>query len=120
MDIGVTRSGDGLILTLRGEFDLKTAPEFVRTVDEMQSEEISRVVVDLGGVAFIDSSGLGALLGRYRELSSRGVSFSLAAPSHTVREVLGIAGVSRVMDVYPEVQSALRETEEASRLDDEG
>ncbi len=119
MEIDIRRGGDSMIITLRGEFDLKTAPEFCRRVDELELETTPRVVVDLKEVTFIDSSGLGALLGRYRDLSSSGIDFALAAPSHTVREILGIAGVCRVLDVYPSVQSALRSEEEASRADDE-
>ncbi|MFO8059608.1 MAG: STAS domain-containing protein [Bacillota bacterium] len=107
MQIRTCRHGRCMVVRLIGEFDLSTAPEFRRVVDDECMENLDRLIVDLGEVTFIDSSGLGALLGRYRRLQSMGKRFALAAPSHRAREILGLAGIGRTIDIFPSASCAL-------------
>ena len=94
-----------VVLTLQGEFDLSATDKFNRAVAEAcQQSHLQQVVVDLQGVSFMDSSGLGALLGRYQELSEEGIELILAAPSHRAGEILGLAGIDRYISIYPSVE----------------
>ncbi len=108
MQISTCWCGRSMVVTLRGEFDLLTAPRFRRAVDEACMGNLDQLIVDLGEVTFIDSSGLGALLGRYRRLQSMGKGFALAAPSHRVQEILGLVGIGRTIDIFPTVSCALK------------
>lgn len=104
-----------LLIRLEGELDLASAPDFRRLVDEsMGLDRPQMVVVDLRGVSFVDSSGLGAILGRYRRLKSEGIEMILVASSHKIREVLELSGIDRAISVVdsPEDISALSRRKE--------
>lgn len=107
MQIDIQYRGRTAVAALFGEFDLACAQEVRLQLDEAIDAGISRLVVDLRGVPFIDSSGLGVLLGRYRRISERGGELCLAAPRPAVRTVLELSGVPqvvRVLDSQSEVQ----------------
>jgi anti-anti-sigma factor len=87
---------------VQGELDLSTSPE----LDQALRNEIGagrRVVVDLSEIAFIDSTGLNALISALRSSGSNGGSL-LVSPSlpAQVRRVLEITGVSKVLPVAAE------------------
>jgi len=103
----IVRKEDTVIIKLEGEFDLESAQGFSSAVSDLQWEDFDKILVDLGAVTFMDSSGLGALLSRYRDVTAAGKDFVITAPSHTIREILGISGLNRVVDIYPDVETAL-------------
>lgn len=99
--------GRWLALELAGEFDLWAAPAFREAVESAHRDDMAGLVVDVSEVSFMDSSGLGALLGCYRRMQAEGRGFALAAPSHRLREVLGLSGLDRTIEVFPSVDDAL-------------
>lgn len=104
-----TELRDGhLIVRLAGEFDLRAADDFRRIAESaLERHGCARMVLNLRKVSFIDSSGLGAILGRYRYIHQRrGVMFLVAPPPH-VRAVLDLAGVAKLMPVYATEEKAL-------------
>jgi anti-sigma B factor antagonist len=56
------REGDSIVLTLRGELDLTSVPVFDRELEQLALRKAGRLVIDLSGLAFMDSTGLRALL----------------------------------------------------------
>ena len=72
MEIYHQRRGTALLVTMKGELDLLTAPIFRAQVDqELETyERLANLILDLSEVDFIDSSGLGAILGRYKRLGA--------------------------------------------------
>lgn len=75
----------------------------------LQSEAgVKHVVVDLGGVGFLDSSGLGALIGCFKRIAERGGGMSLARPHPNVRTVLEITCVNRIMEIFGTLDEALQ------------
>lgn len=107
VQIDIQYRGRTAIAALQGEFDLACANEVRRQLDEVIDAGVSRLVVDLQGVRFIDSSGLGVLLGRYRRLSEAGGELLLLGPRPSVRTVLDLSGVPqvvRVLESQSEVQ----------------
>lgn len=100
MEIRESFDGRQVILYLEGEMDLHTAPLFRERLEAVVARYgVSRVLVDLSGVAFIDSSGLGALLGRHRALRERGGGLRLAVPEGRLRSILELAGLTRALEV---------------------
>lgn len=92
--------GNILIVRLKGELDLHT----VTTVRDKVENELTRsglriLLVNLAGVTFMDSSGLGFILGRYRRLCEQGGSMLLCAPVAQVRRVLELSGVNHIMRI---------------------
>lgn len=81
-----------------GEIDVRTAPGLRHALDRAVLDGAGDVVLDLADVAFLDSSGLGVILGRYRRMPA-GRSLVLRSPRAHVRSLLEIAGVTRLLTV---------------------
>jgi anti-sigma B factor antagonist len=67
----------------------------------------SDIVVDLGEVQFIDSSGLGALLSGHKTAAQRSKSFALSGLQPRVRSMFELTRLQRVFEIYPGLQEAL-------------
>jgi len=104
---------DWVVLRVSGEMDLVTSPVLRQRVHDAVADGRHSVVLDLSGVLFCDSSGVGVLIATRRLLRSCQGRLRLILPaqgavdgSH-VNRVLGALGVRRLFDVYPDVEAAL-------------
>jgi anti-sigma B factor antagonist len=88
-----------LTVRLSGELDLAACPIVTERVTGalVENADIERVAVDLGGVKFCDSSGVGALLDIRRAADRSGATVALSAPSAGVARVLDIAGIDDLL-----------------------
>jgi anti-sigma B factor antagonist len=89
-----------------GEIDSHTVHEFHETVTRAMSLA-SRVVLDLAGVTFVDSSGLGALIVTRNSAREGGGSLSLVSPPPVVRRLLGSTRLHDVFDIYDTLGEAI-------------
>ncbi len=80
--------GDAVVLTLRGEFDLTSAPTFARELKAAESGNPRQLVIDLSGLEFMDSTGLRALLVARERAQSDGYDLSLRRGPRQVQRVL--------------------------------
>jgi len=98
-------SGDFHVLALTGDIDVETARILRAHIVDRFSEPASRVVVDLSGVDFMDSSGLGALVSGWQLTRDDG-AFRIAGANPVVQRVLSITGMEDVFALYPTVEAA--------------
>lgn len=98
MEIELWREGRAAVVRPQGEVDVRTAPVLRRAMDDAVATAAGDLVVDLSAVTFIDSSGLGVLLGRFRRLPA-GRTMVLRAPQPHVRALLELAGVPTLMRI---------------------
>lgn len=93
--------GNVLVCHLSGEIDLATAP---RLRDELEAvltdPAVAGLVLEVSRVSFIDSSGLGVILGRYRQLHSQDRLMAIAGAQPGVRRILQMAGLERLVPFY--------------------
>lgn len=102
-------AGSVLILRLHGELDISSAEGFRREVEQALVETNRRaVVLSCRHLSFLDSSGLGAILGRYRQLQGRGGRMAVAGVSGRVKTVLDMSGVSKLIPVYDSEKKAVQ------------
>jgi len=88
---------DVLLVRVKGEMDLATADELRRAIDKKMEGENRHLLLNLSHVSFIDSSGVGVILGRYRSIARRGGRMAIVQPQPQVKRVLEIAGLSRLV-----------------------
>ncbi len=89
-------------LALSGELDIATAPRFRERLLELFADGVRQVVIDLGELDYVDSVGLGILVGglkRYREAAG---DLQLRRPQGQVSQVLDITGVAQLFGVEGE------------------
>jgi anti-sigma B factor antagonist len=96
------------VLALDGEIDLVSAPDVRALLADIVNDHSTRaVVIDLAGVTFMDSSGVGALLSAYRPLKLQRRPLVVAQPQAIVARVLGITNIERLIPVMDSVSSAV-------------
>jgi anti-sigma B factor antagonist len=107
LDLAITTSQRGacIVVALAGDIDMQTAPQLQERLVEFANDDLT-VVVDLNGVEFLDSSGLGALVGATNALQQAGGSLRLACPRPHVRKVLRISRIGDVIPIYDGVEDA--------------
>lgn len=107
LDIDTRDEGTWRIVAVRGEVDLYTSPQLRSAIDRLVEDGAVRVLVDLSGVSFMDSSGLGVLVGSLKRSRERGGDLALACGEGPVLRVLTITGLDRVFPIHASVTDAL-------------
>ena len=105
LPVQIVEFGGCLIVRPAGEVDSATVPAFRRAVADVPPG--ASVIVDLSRVPFMDSAGLGALVGAVRRSRESGGDFALVAPQRSVRRVLSRTGVDRLAAVLATVEDAV-------------
>lgn len=101
-------AGASLVTRLTGELDLVAAAEFRKLADDLlDRRKIRHLVVNLERVTFLDSSFLGALLGRYKRLHMQGGRMVLVATPPAVRPALEASGMFKILAEYRSESDAL-------------
>jgi anti-sigma B factor antagonist len=98
---------DTHVVTVTGEIDLFTAPEFKQRVSEPIDAGVANVVVDLTKTTFIDSSSLGVLIGAHRRLKLRGGSLTIVCNSDAITKTFRITGLDGVFTLVGSLDDAL-------------
>ncbi|MFB9956499.1 STAS domain-containing protein [Cellulomonas denverensis] len=101
--------GTHVVLTPKGKFNLVAAPPFKSRIDDLITAGKARLVVDLHEVDFIDSSGLGALIGGLKAARQQGGDLRVAAPSAQVLAVLKLTNLDRILSPYTTIDEALHD-----------
>ena len=87
-------------VVIGGELDHCSAPQVRRQLDDLlMDERVVHVVLDLENLTFMDSSGIGVLLGRLRTLNARGGSLSVKGMSPSVEKLFRLSGLDRVIGI---------------------
>ncbi|HUR48323.1 MAG TPA: STAS domain-containing protein [Acidimicrobiales bacterium] len=93
-DVQVEAGGDETTVSVSGELDAYTAPQLRKILDEIIDGSVASVVVDLRSTSFIDSTGLGVLVGAARKARSHDGELIVDSPAHSVHRVLQITGLT--------------------------
>jgi anti-sigma B factor antagonist len=95
------------VVSPRGRLDMVAASELRSIVAEVVGAGSTRLVVDLVETAFLDSSGLGALIAGLKTTRQAGGDLRIARPTEQVQMVLELTQMNTVLRPYPSVEAAL-------------
>ena len=110
MEIIFTVTESTLVAELLGELDHHAAEGTREKIDKaMDNYKVSGLIMDFKKVSFMDSSGIGMILGRYRKLGEKGFKIAISGCSPSVRNILNMAGVFSIIDYYQDREEAVRE-----------
>lgn len=100
MQMKAYSSDETLIVRLDGEIDHHSAGEIREGLDRMIAETRPKaLVLELSDIDFMDSSGLGLVLGRYRRLHEIGSQMFIKNPSARTEKILAMAGVDKLIKI---------------------
>jgi anti-sigma B factor antagonist len=97
------------VISLAGEVDLYTAPEFKQQLLEVIGQGGTEVVVDFTSTTFIDSTTLGVLVGGVKRLRSNDGQLSLVCSDRNITKIFEITGLDRVFTIYGTRDEALKQ-----------
>jgi anti-sigma B factor antagonist len=93
-------SDDAYVISLAGEVDLYTAPEFKQQLLEVIAQGGNNVIVDFTSTTFIDSTTLGVLVGGVKRLRTNQGQLSLVCSDRNITKIFEITGLDRVFSIY--------------------
>lgn len=94
------RIKDMLVVEVIGDIDHHETKSLREEIDEAMSEELpKKVVLDLARTAFMDSSGLGLILGRYNKAVSLGIELEVVNPGEKIMRIISMAGVDKIIKI---------------------
>lgn len=99
--------GDVAVLAPVGDIDLHTPPVLDRRIDELETSGRRTVVVDLTGVDFLDSSGLGMFVAAQQRLSAAGGGLRIACPQPHAQKVFRITRLAEVIPIFCSVDESI-------------
>ena len=109
MHIASTVKANKMIIKVKGDLDLVSAQQFKQVVERsIVKGRTKNIILDLEEVGFIDSSGLGVILGRYKNLRNRGGRLSIINPQPQVTRLLELSGIGKLAHIYNSEKEALQ------------
>ena len=98
--------GASTVLQVGGEIDLFSAPQLKERLAELVGQGKNRLVVDLERVGFMDSTGLGVLLGALKRVKERDGTLAIVCPPGPIHRVLTLTGLHKVFSIYESLADA--------------
>ena len=103
-----TREADGkTVVAVGGEIDVYTAPKLRDKITELVGEGVYDLVIDLSAVEFLDSTGLGVLVGGLKKVRAHDGSLMLVCNQDRLLKIFRITGLAKVFVIHDDAASAL-------------
>ncbi len=102
MEIKYKKGGSALSIYIYGELDECTASNAKNILDKLLLDNLNvkSVIFDLSGMTFMDSTGIGLLIGRYKKLKSFNIPLYISGASVAAEKVIQLAGLYKIMPKY--------------------
>ncbi|KEH98180.1 anti-anti-sigma factor [Clostridium botulinum C/D str. BKT12695] len=108
MNLAFEEREDILIVHMEGELDHHTAEEVRSRIDDrIDRTGFSRIIMDFTNVNFMDSSGIGVVIGRYKKLLLKKGKINMIGAKGAVKRVFELSGMFKIIPLYGNLQDAL-------------
>ncbi len=108
MKVQVIRRKKNLIVRLKGELDHHTSNIFRKAVEkELEKDIVQNLIINMENLTFMDSSGLGTILGRYKQVHSLGGKVIICGVGKHNKKILEMGGLLKLIPVCSDEQKAL-------------
>ena len=103
----VTREGDGAtIVAVEGEIDVYTAPKLRDKITELVGDGVYQLIIDMEKVEFLDSTGLGVLVGGLKKVRAHDGSLELICSQERLLKIFRITGLAKVFTIHDSAEPA--------------
>jgi anti-sigma B factor antagonist len=107
MKVSSTEANGVILVTVQGEVDLYSSPDLRHEIVHWADGGRRSLVVDLGGVTYMDSSGIATLVEGFRLATKQSGQFRIARPNRSIQEVLRFAHLDQIFPIFETVEEAL-------------
>jgi stage II sporulation protein AA (anti-sigma F factor antagonist) len=107
LQVKFTNKGSTLVISIIGELDHHTAEYVRRKIDsEIIKSTTKNIIFDFSGLSFMDSSGIGVIMGRYKNIQKLNGKAAVVKANQQIRRILEMSGLLRIMMLYDSVEDA--------------
>ncbi|NLI57732.1 MAG: anti-sigma F factor antagonist [Clostridium sp.] len=109
MKVKISYRGTTLIVSLAGELDHHSAEYVRQKIDnELMKSSNRDVILDFSDVSFMDSSGIGVVIGRYKNIQKLNGKLIIINLNNQVRRIFEMSGLLKIIPVYDNVEDAIK------------
>lgn len=111
MDIKVNvrqAQGDTYVVDLNGEIDVYTSPKVKDAIGDLIDKGHYNLVINLEKVRYIDSTGLGVLIGGLKRVREHGGTVNLVCTNPQIKKIFDITGLVKIFGIYDDEESAMK------------
>ena len=98
--------GDSMVITVRGDLDIVTSPQLDEWLTQAQDTH-KRIIIDLSGVDFLDTSALAVIVGHWKKVEAAGGMLALAGARYRYTKTLWITGLADRLTLYENVDQGI-------------
>ncbi len=95
-------------ISVQGEIDAYTAPKLRSTIFPLSEKEGVNMVVDLTGVAYMDSTGLGVFVGVFKNVKAHNGQFKIIGLSERLQRLFEITGLADIIDINSQIEGGVQ------------
>lgn len=107
MEIAFKKKNKTILIRVVGEIDHHTAKELrIKTENALSQMGGTNILFDFSDVTFMDSSGIGMLIGRYKQVQALGGRLAILSANKTVTEIILLSGVNQLLPLFDTIQDA--------------
>ncbi|MDF2523318.1 MAG: spoIIAA [Clostridiales bacterium] len=109
LQIRFTNKGNTLVIGITGELDHHSAEYIRQKVDaEMMKATTKNIVFDFSKVSFMDSSGIGVIMGRYKNIIKLSGKTAIINANIQIKRILEMSGILKIIPVYDSINDAMK------------
>ncbi|ERI90740.1 anti-sigma F factor antagonist [Clostridiales bacterium oral taxon 876 str. F0540] len=103
------KEDEKLVVYMMGELDHHSAEEVRSKIDDrLDRENINKLIMDFTNVTFMDSSGIGVVIGRFKKISLKKGDVCITNVNNSVKRVFDLSGMFKIIKLYDNVEQALK------------
>lgn len=107
MEISLNIKKNTLTARLFGELDHHTAKEVKNSIEEViKNKEIKNLIFDFTNLDFMDSSGIGVIVGRYKLINSLGGQVVIVGTKNNIKKLLTMSGIDKIIKIFNTAEEA--------------
>lgn len=108
MNLEMEVQGDNLIIKLSGELDHHSTESARRKIDQYYIDKrLQNIILDLRKITFMDSAGIGLIMGRYKNVLENKGKMNLVSENKSIDRILKMSGLLKITESYPNTKLAL-------------
>ena len=109
MTLTFSNKKNSLIMSISGEIDHRYAVRIRNEADRrIVTYPDKHFIIDLTQVSFMDSSGIGLIIGRYKLIKSFGTTVSIVSSNPTLKKILEMSGIEKIIPIHSTLEEAIR------------
>lgn len=109
MNVKFTTRARNLIVSVSGELDQHKASQLREQIDlRITHANIKNLIFDFSNLDFMDSSGIGVIIGRYKLMRAMGGTVQIVANKLSVKKILELSGIRKIIGIYENLSDAVK------------